>query len=188
MPSDSTRTVLVALGAGLGVTLAKVGAADLALNQITGSSIPQGVAAVLIALLMIRVSLRLIQRSHDFLVGAWTGAAGGPQGRDVAGLTQPLRPAEEERTRAFVLEYPGVTAIRELLFTFVGPGQVWIVARVDIDDGLRGAQVKSLVRGIESGLKHEADEIYRVDVVAIGGAQAVTLRSFRRSVRLGCMA
>ena len=147
--------------------------AALALNQITGSSIPQGVAAVLIALLMIRVSLRLIQRSHDFLVGAWTGAAGGPQGRDVAGLTQPLRPAEEERARAFVLGYPGVTAIRELLFTFVGPGQVWIVARVDIDDGLRGAQVKSLVRGIESGLKHEAEEIYRVDVVAIGGAQAV---------------
>jgi hypothetical protein len=51
--------------------------ASLALNQITGSSIYQGVAAVLIALVLIRVSLRLIQRSHDFLVGAWAGAAGG---------------------------------------------------------------------------------------------------------------
>jgi len=47
--------------------------AALALNQITGSSIPQAVAAVLIALVMIRLSLRLIQRSHDFLTGAWTG-------------------------------------------------------------------------------------------------------------------
>ncbi len=147
--------------------------AALALNQITGSSIPQGVGAVLIALVLIRVSLRLIQRSHDFLVGAWARAAGGPQGRDVAGFTQPLRPAEEEKVRAFLLGYPGVTAIRELLVTFVGPGRIWIVARVDIDDGLRGAQVKSLVRGIESGLKHEAEEVYRVDVVAIGGAQAV---------------
>ena len=45
--------------------------AALAVNQITGSSIPQGVAAVLIALVMIRVSLRLLRRSHDFLVGAW---------------------------------------------------------------------------------------------------------------------
>jgi len=36
----------------------------LGLNQITGSSVFQGVAAVLIAVLMIRVSLRLIQRSH----------------------------------------------------------------------------------------------------------------------------
>jgi len=144
--------------------------AGLALNQVTGSSIPQGVAAVLIALVMIRVGLRLVQRSHDFLVGAWAGA-GGPQGRDVGGLTQPLRPAEERRPRAFLLGYPGVTGIRELLFTFVGPGRIWIVARVDIDDGLRGAQVEALVRGIESGLKQQAEEVYRVDVVPIGGAQ-----------------
>lgn len=75
--------------------------AALALNQITGSSIYQGVAAVLIALVLIRVSLRLIQRSHDFLVGIWAGAAGGPQGRDVAGFTQPIRPADEESVRAF---------------------------------------------------------------------------------------
>lgn len=51
--------------------------AALALNQITGSSVSQGVAAVLIALVLIRVSLRLIQRSHDFLVGSWAGPPGG---------------------------------------------------------------------------------------------------------------
>jgi len=145
----------------------------LALNQITGSSIPQGVAAVLIALVLIRLSFRLIQRSHDFLVGAWTGA-GEPKGRDIAGFTQPFRPAEEERVRAFLLGYPGVTGIRELLASFVGPGRVWIVARIDIDDGLHGAEVKALVSGIESGLKHEAEEIYRVDVVPIGATQAAS--------------
>ncbi len=51
--------------------------AALALNQITGSSIYQGVAVALISLVLIRVSLRLIQRSHDFLVGAWAGPPGG---------------------------------------------------------------------------------------------------------------
>ena len=66
-----------------------------------------------------------------------------------------------------------MTAIRQLLATFVGPRQVWIVARVDIDDGLRGAQVKALVRGIESGLKHESENVYRVDIVPIGGPQAL---------------
>jgi cation diffusion facilitator family transporter len=147
--------------------------ASLALNQITGSSIYQGVAAVVIALVLIRVSLRLIQRSHDFLVGAWAGAAGGSQGHDVGGFTQPLRPADEERVRAFLLGYAGVTGIRELLFTFVGPGQVWIVARVDLDDGLRVAEVKTLVRGIESGLKHGSQDVYRVDIVPAGGPQAV---------------
>jgi hypothetical protein len=80
------------------------------------------------------------------------------------------------RARAFILGYSGVTAIRQLLVTFVGPGRVWIVARVDVDvdDGLRGAQVKALVRGIESGLKHESESIHRIDVVPIGGAQAVS--------------
>ena len=148
--------------------------AALALNQITGSSVPQGVAAVLIALVLIRVSLRLIRRSHDFLVGAWTGAAGGPRSHDVAGFTEPFRPADEEQVRAFLLAYPGVTGIRQLLVTFLGPGRVWLVARVDIDDGLRGAQVKALVRGIESGLKRESQSYYRVDVVPIGRAPAVT--------------
>ena len=124
---------------------------------------------MLIALVIIRVSLRLVSRSHDFLVGAWAGAAGGPQGRDLAGFTQPFRPAEEEQVRAFLLGYPGVTAIRQLLVTFTGPGLVWIVARVDIDDGLSGAQIKALARGIEAGLKHESEHVYRVDIVAIGG-------------------
>jgi cation diffusion facilitator family transporter len=147
----------------------------LALNQITGSSVPQGVAGVIIALVLIRISLRLIQRSHDFLVGAWTRAAGGPAGHDVAGFTQPLRPAEEEKIRAIVLSDPGVTAIGQLLFTFLGPGRLWIVARVDIDDDLRGAQVKSLVGDIESGLKEQTEDIFRVDVVPIGGPQTQNL-------------
>jgi hypothetical protein len=75
--------------------------------------------------------------------------------------------------RAFFLGYPGVTAIRELLLTFLGPERVWIVARVAVDDGLRGVQVEALVRGIESGMKHESEDVYRVDVVPTGRAQAV---------------
>jgi cation diffusion facilitator family transporter len=148
--------------------------AALALNQITGSSIPQGVAAVLIGLVLIRVSLRLIKRSHDFLVGAWLLPPAAGQDRDADGSTQPLRPADEDTIRAFLLAYPGVTAIREVLVTFVGPGRVWVIARLDVADDLRSAQVKSLVRGIESGMKRESEAVYRVDIVPIGAAQAAT--------------
>ncbi len=167
--------------------------ASLALNQITGSSAPQGVAAVLIALVLIRTSVLLIKRNHDFLVGAWLLTPAAPQRRDGDGstgsitsavgdrmhlgepagelFTQPLQPSDQQRLRTFLLGYPGVTAIRELLVTFLGPFQVWVIARLDIDDDLRGDQIKSLVRGIESGLKHESENIYRVDVV-IGEAKA----------------
>lgn len=67
-----------------------------------------------------------------------------------------------------------MTAIREALVTFIGPGRVWVIARLDIADDLSGTQVKSLVGGIESGMKRESEAVYRVDVVPIGIAQAVT--------------
>jgi cation diffusion facilitator family transporter len=155
--------------------------AALALNQLTGSSIPQGIAAVFIGLVLIRVSLRLIKRSHDFLVGAWllpaaaspapaTSPARAASPRTAGDdFTQPLRAADEDRIRAFLLGYPGVTGIREVLVTFTGPGRVWVTARLDVADELTGAQVTSLVYGIESGMKRESDAVYRVDVVPTGG-------------------
>jgi cation diffusion facilitator family transporter len=137
----------------------------LALNQITGSSVPQGVAAVLIGLMLIRVSLRLLRRSHDFLVGAWLLTPMAHRSTDGDVFTQSLRPADEERVRAFLLACPGVTAIREVIVTFIGPNRAWVIARLDIDDDLRSAEVKSLVRAIESGMKRESEDVYRVDVV-----------------------
>ena len=144
--------------------------AALALNQLTGSSIPQGIAAVFIGLVLIRTSLRLGKRSHDFLVGAWLLTPATSPRQDGDDFTQPLRPADEDRIRAFLLDYPGVTAIREVVVTFTGPGRAWVTARIDIDDELTGAEVKSLVRGIESGMKRESEAVYRVDIVPIGGA------------------
>jgi hypothetical protein len=47
------------------------------------------------------------------------------------------------------------------------------VTRVDLNDGLHGTQVKELVRGIEAGMKHEYDNVYRVDVVVSGEAEPV---------------
>jgi cation diffusion facilitator family transporter len=146
--------------------------AALALNQLTGSSIPQGIAAVLIGLLLIRTSLRLGKRSHDFLVGAWLLPPATSPRPDADDFTQPLKAADEDRIRAFLRDYPGVIAIREVLITFTGPGRAWVTARLDIDDELTGAQVKSLVRGIESGMKRESESVYRVDIVPIGAASA----------------
>jgi cation diffusion facilitator family transporter len=124
--------------------------AGLGLSQITGSSLPQAVAAVLIALVLIRISLRLVRRNHDFLLG------------------QPIPAADRDRVQAFLLTYAGVTGVRELLVTYIGPSQVWVLARIDIADNLSSDQVTALVRGIEEGMKAESPHIYRVDVVPIG--------------------
>jgi divalent metal cation (Fe/Co/Zn/Cd) transporter len=155
----------------LGDLMALVG---LGLNQITGSSIPQGIVAVLIGLLLIQAGFRLVQRSHDFLVGAWLlPASQGPKRRILPPVTRPLQPSEEEGLRTFLLGHPGVTGIRELLVTFVGPGRVWVIAHLEIDHNLGGDQVTSLVRDIDSRLRHGSEDIYRVDIVPIGGAKTL---------------
>lgn len=70
--------------------------AALGLNQITGSSIFQGVAAVLIGLVMVRISLRLIRRSHDFLVGAWVLTPSSVQTASKASLVPSALPMRRE--------------------------------------------------------------------------------------------
>jgi cation diffusion facilitator family transporter len=166
--SDTTlRAVLVEDSVAIAGDVLAIGA--LTLNQITGSSVPQGVAAVLIGLLLIRAGLLLVRRSHDFLVGAWALTAAGPEASDPEAFTQPFSQTEQQRVWTYVLQFPGVTGVREIIATFLGPRRVWLVARVDIDDDLSGAQVQELVRGIESGLKHESVVFYRVDVAVTGG-------------------
>jgi hypothetical protein len=130
---------------------------------------------VLIGLVLIRTSLRLGKRSHDFLTGAWLLPPRRRRGRgrrrgQVPMMTSPSRSGSPTKTRYAPSSSTtrGVTAIREVLVTFTGPGRVWVTARLDIGDGLTGAQVKTLVRGIESGMKHESEAVYRVDVVPTG--------------------
>lgn len=122
----------------------------LALSQITGSSIPQAIAAVLIALVLIRISLRLVRRNKNFLLG------------------QPIPVSDMDRVRTLLIDYPGVTAIRELLVTYIGPDQIWVLARINVSDDFRIEQVTSLVSGIEQSLKRQSTSIYRVDVVTVG--------------------
>jgi hypothetical protein len=45
---------------------------------------------------------------------------------------------------------------------------LWVLARLDIDDDLRGDEVEALARALETGLKNESEYIARVDVVPIG--------------------
>ena len=67
-------------------------------------------------------------------------------------------PREQDHLRAVLAAHPG--DLRTAL----------TLARLDIDNDLHGHQVTSLVRGIESALKHESQNVYRVDVVPLDAA------------------
>ena len=90
------------------------------------------------------------RRNRDFLLG------------------EQAPPAAKDRIRATIAAFPGIAAVEELLVTFIGPRQVWVLCRVDIDDELRGDQVESLVRELDRSLRDQSTYVNRVDIVPTG--------------------
>jgi len=83
-----------------------IAGAGLALEQLTGSSVPDAVAAVLIGLILTYVALELARSNGDFLIG------------------RSAPPEIEADVRKTILRQRGVTAITELVVTFLGPRQL----------------------------------------------------------------
>jgi cation diffusion facilitator family transporter len=127
-------------------------ALGLALHQLTGSAVPDAGAAIAIGLLVAGVGIQLTRRNRDFILGEQADAT--------------IR----ARIEASIAAHPGVCSVRELLVTIVGPRRLWVVARVDIDDTLDGAEVEKLAGAIEGDLRSTwAPYVARVDVVPAGG-------------------
>jgi cation diffusion facilitator family transporter len=127
-----------------------IAAAGLALHQITGSAVPDAIAALLIGASLGYVAFQLARRNADFLIGRQASA--------------PIHSRIEE----IIASQPGVCEVSELVVTFLGPRRLWVVARIDIDDELSGARVKSLVRDTEKALTGESAFIARIDLVPTG--------------------
>lgn len=124
--------------------------AGVLLHQATGSAMPDGIAAISIGGLLGFVAFRLAARNGDILIGAQVSA--GFRG-EIAKL---------------IAAQPGIAAVVELVVTFIGPRQVWVVARVAIDEALTGSSVEKLARTTEDALKRESPFIVRVDLVPRG--------------------
>ena len=122
----------------------------LLLRQATGSSIPEGVGAIAVGVLVGMVAVQLARRNHDFLLG------------------QPVPPETRARVERSLLERPAVVSVSELDVTFIGPHRIWVLARIDIDDCLPGREVEELVRSLERDLKNQSPYIVRADIVPIG--------------------
>ena len=149
MTSDPTTRAVFAEDAAA-LTGNVIAATGIALQQATGSETPDALASIGIGLILGAVAVFLVERNRDFLVG------------------QEVAPAGKQRIRAFIAGWPGVVAVRSLIAIFTGPDEIFVAARVDIDDTLNGAEVEHLVSDIERELRALHPSITRVDVVPTG--------------------
>ena len=146
--SDPLERALLADAAALAGTL--VAAVGIALHQATGSVVPDALASIAIGVLLAVVAGYLTRANHEFMAGE--------------------RVSYEARHRigGYIAAYPGVTHVCDVSVTFAGPDEVWVVARVEVEDGLSGRDVEALVVGVERTLVQRSAAIGRVDVVPVG--------------------
>jgi cation diffusion facilitator family transporter len=132
----------------IGNVIALIG---IALHQLTGSPIPDGIAAVLIGLVIGYVAFELVKRNRDFIIG------------------QQAPELLRQAAREIILRQPGIIGVEEMITPFLGPRRVWLSAKIDIDDSLTGEQVKQLLRTTEAELRRWSPYIIRVYLMPTGG-------------------
>lgn len=128
--SNSTlRAVLAEDSAALaGLTIAFLG---ILLHQLTGNSLYDALGSLLIGLLLGVVALVLINRNHRYLVGE-----------------EPHDSARKAVGDA-LMSHPEIERLTYLHLEFVGPGQVYVVAAVDLMGDRREEDVARQLRTIE---------------------------------------
>jgi cation diffusion facilitator family transporter len=144
----TSRAVFAEDGAAIAGNV--VAFAGVALHQLTGSAVPDGVASLVIGALLGWVGFALAARNRDFLVG------------------EAVPDELQRRCRSLIAAQPGVRSVTDVLMVFTGPRQVVLIAHVDLDDDLSGAEVEELVAGTAERLRAELPLLVRAEIVPAG--------------------
>jgi cation diffusion facilitator family transporter len=140
----SVKMVLVEDSAGLaGVLIAALG---IGLDQITGSSVFDPAASVLIGIMLMGVALWLARDSGMLLAGA------------------AARPEERETIERVLEEHPGIVEVNELLTMVLGPNALLVAARVDVADQLDGRGLERVAGEVDRAIREAVPDVTEVFV------------------------
>jgi cation diffusion facilitator family transporter len=141
-PDPTVKTVAFEDSAALiGIVVA---AAGVTLHATTGNGVFDGIASILIGLLLVGVAISLGSSSKRNLIGEAV-----PQAvRD--GLTEVIN------------ETPGVDVVVELLTMRLGPDDVLVAARVDVDDSSTGGDVEQVADDVERRVRESYPQVRHV--------------------------
>ncbi|MFB9835538.1 cation diffusion facilitator family transporter [Actinoallomurus acaciae] len=125
----------------LGITFAALG---LLTHQLTGSAVGDGVASLLIGLMLSLVAFLLGRTNRELLVG------------------RQARPEVLEGMRRMLTDAPEVEELVDLLTMNVGADQILVCARLDFDDTLGAADVERACARLDGQLHETYREVYEV--------------------------
>jgi cation diffusion facilitator family transporter len=141
-PDPTVKTVAFEdTAALLGILLAATG---ITLHAVTGNGAWDGVASILIGLLLVAVAISLGSSSKHDLIGEAIPEA------DREGLTQVINESE------------GVDVVVELLTMQLGPDDVLVAARVDVDDTRTGGDLEKIADTVERRIRERYPQVRHV--------------------------
>lgn len=136
----------------VGLLLAALG---LLLEQLTGNSVYDGIAAILIGLLLVVVASTLARANASLLIG------------------QAVSPALERELREEITGLDLVLDVPFLLTTVIGPGQIVVAAKVDFADDASSRDVEQVSDEAERRLVARHDGIRYVFLDPTTGRQGL---------------
>jgi cation diffusion facilitator family transporter len=119
-------------------------AAGLATHQVTGSPIGDGIASLLIGVMLTLVAFLLGRTNRELIVG------------------RQARPEVLEGMRRMLCDAPEVEELVDLMTLNVGTDQILVCARLDFDDALGAAEVERACARLDGELHEAYHEVYEV--------------------------
>lgn len=133
----------------LGLVVAMVG---LVLTRLTGAAVWDGIASIVIGLLLGAIAVVIAVESKSLLIGEAAG--------------------REERAaiRAAVLSHPAVETVRRLLTMQLGPHEILVNLEVELDGRLTAEEIEQAIQDIEASIRQVEPDAHSIFVeVAPGG-------------------
>jgi cation diffusion facilitator family transporter len=138
----TVRTVLYEDSAAVtGVVLALVG---VGLHNLTGQRAWEGVASIGIGVLLIWVAYTLGRDTKHLLIG------------------EAARPEQRKLLRATIARHPEVEEVLELLTMYLGPNDLLVAVRLDLQDDLTAREVEELSNRIDHELREADSHVVQV--------------------------
>ena len=125
----------------LGIAFA---AGGLFTHQLTGSAVGDGVASLMIGLMLTLVAFLLGRTNRELLIG------------------RQARPEVLQGMRDMLTGAPEVEALVDLMTMNVGTDQILVCARLDFDDALGAADVERTCARLDGELHEKYQEVYEV--------------------------
>jgi cation diffusion facilitator family transporter len=138
----TAKSVLFEDSAALvGIVLA---AGGLGLHQLTGSAVWDGIASILIGLVLTTVAFLLGRTNRELLIG------------------RQARPAVVRKILEVLQGAPEVEVVVDLVTITVGAGELLVCARLDFDDALGAADVERACVRLDEELHEANPDVYEV--------------------------